>query len=318
MRELARLERMPEGAAGIFDDAQLPRLADRHAVVEERSRGGGHRAGARDPRRGSLRAREGQAAHPRVSRGAQAESAGTQPDPVLRRAAGRGQDLAGPEHRQGARPAVPPREPGRRARRGGDPRPPAHLHRLAAGNIAQALRKAGRNNPVLMLDEVDKLSASYQGDPFSALLEVLDPEQNNTFRDNYLGVPLDLSKVLFIGTANVLDAIPAPLRDRMEVIELSGYTEEEKLQIARRHLLARQLKANGLSGSGARYRGSVAASHRRLHPRGGRPQSRTADRSAAAACRRDHRLRAGRLGRHRGGRRACDTRGRALRERGGA
>ncbi|HTV98133.1 MAG TPA: endopeptidase La [Steroidobacteraceae bacterium] len=114
------------------------------------------------------------------------------------------------------------------------------------GNIVQALRKAGRRNPVLMLDEVDKLSASYQGDPFSALLEVLDPEQNNTFRDNYLGVPFDLSKVLFIGTANVLDSIPAPLRDRMEIIELAGYTEEEKLQIARRYLLARQLAANGL------------------------------------------------------------------------
>jgi ATP-dependent Lon protease len=115
------------------------------------------------------------------------------------------------------------------------------------GNIVQAVRKAGRRNPVLMLDEVDKLSASHQGDPFSALLEVLDPEQNNTFRDNYLGVPFDLSKVLFIGTANVLDAIPAPLRDRMEIIELSGYTEEEKLQIARRYLLKRQLQANGLS-----------------------------------------------------------------------
>ena len=120
------------------------------------------------------------------------------------------------------------------------------------GNIAQAMRKAGRRNPVLMLDEVDKLSASHQGDPFSALLEVLDPEQNNSFRDNYLGVPFDLSKVLFIGTANVLDAIPAPLRDRMEVIELTGYTEEEKLQIARRYLLKRQLAANGLSAGQVR------------------------------------------------------------------
>jgi ATP-dependent Lon protease len=115
------------------------------------------------------------------------------------------------------------------------------------GNIAQAVRKAGRRNPVLILDEVDKLSASHQGDPFSALLEVLDPEQNNSFRDNYLGVPFDLSKVLFIATANVLDAIPGPLRDRMEIIELTGYTEEEKLQIARRYLLKRQLQANGLT-----------------------------------------------------------------------
>ncbi len=114
------------------------------------------------------------------------------------------------------------------------------------GNIIQALRRAGTRNPVLMLDEVDKLSASIQGDPYSALLEVLDPEQNATFRDNYIGLPFDLSKVLFICTANVLDSVPAPLRDRMELIELTGYTEEEKLEIARRYLVPRQLSANGL------------------------------------------------------------------------
>ena len=119
------------------------------------------------------------------------------------------------------------------------------------GNIAQGLRKAGTRNPVMMLDEVDKLSASYQGDPYSALLEVLDPEQNSTFRDNYLAVPFDLSKVLFVCTANVLDSIPAPVRDRMEIIELTGYTEEEKLEIAKRYLVERQLKANGLTAEQA-------------------------------------------------------------------
>ena len=115
------------------------------------------------------------------------------------------------------------------------------------GNIVQAIRKVGTRNPVLMLDEVDKLSASFQGDPASALLEVLDPEQNSTFRDNYLAVPFDLSRVLFIATANVLETVPAPLRDRMEIIELTGYTEEEKAQIARRYLIKRQLSANGLN-----------------------------------------------------------------------
>ena len=115
------------------------------------------------------------------------------------------------------------------------------------GDIIQAIRKAGTRDCVMMLDEIDKMGAGAHGDPSSAMLEVLDPEQNGTFRDNYLAVPYDLSRVVFIATANMLDGIPGPLRDRMEIIQLAGYTAREKLEIAKRYLLRRQLEANGLA-----------------------------------------------------------------------
>jgi ATP-dependent Lon protease len=152
------------------------------------------------------------------------------------------------------------------------------------GNILQALKKAGTRGCVMMLDEIDKLGAGAHGDPSAALLEVLDPEQNNTFRDNYLAVPYDLSQVLFIATANVLDPVPGPLRDRMEVLQLSGYTREEKLAIARKYLVARQLDACGLKTEQLEFTDAALAGIIRDYTR--EAGVRGLERQIGAACRR--------------------------------
>ena len=147
------------------------------------------------------------------------------------------------------------------------------------GTIIRALRDAESHNPVFMIDEIDKMGADYRGDPASAMLEVLDPEQNATFRDHYLDVPFDLSRVMFICTANDMDRVPGPLRDRMEVIPLAGYTEEEKLQIAKRYLVPRQIERNGLKRSQVGFTDAgLQAIMRDVHARGGRAQPRARDR----------------------------------------
>ncbi len=147
------------------------------------------------------------------------------------------------------------------------------------GTIIRSLRDAESLNPVILIDEIDKMGVDFRGDPASAMLEVLDPEQNGTFRDHYLDLPFDLSKVLFICTANTLDTIPGPLLDRMDTISLSGYTEAEKLGIAKRYLLPKQLAANGLKRSQLSLSDSVLRTIIREYTReAGRAQPRAAAR----------------------------------------
>jgi ATP-dependent Lon protease len=151
------------------------------------------------------------------------------------------------------------------------------------GTIIRALRDAGSANPLFMIDELDKMGADYRGDPASAMLEVLDPEQNSTFRDHYLDVPFDLSKVMFITTANTLDTVPGPLRDRMEVIQLAGYTEEEKLEIAKRYLVPRQIERTGLKPSQISF--SDAGLKAIIHERTREAGVRNLEREIGAVCR---------------------------------
>ena len=268
----------------VLDDPHLPGLADRRPVGEALRRAPRPRARARGPRRRPRRPRGRQGPDHRVHR--------RPPSARGARRRGRGPRRRSDPHPDRARPA--PARPRSASRSRAPPDASSFACRWAAsatrprsaatgaptsapcpGRLIRALRDADTMNPVIMLDEVDKVGADWRGDPSAALLEVLDPAQNHSFRDHYLDVEVDLSQVLFIATANIAETIPAPLLDRMEVVRFDGYTTDEKTAIARGYLWPRQLQRNALEEDEVRDpRRADPHRHQRVHARGGRAQPR--------------------------------------------